>query len=531
VDDHEGAGGSPPAASHAEAPAAGAPAEGVRIVGAQPAAELVADEVARCDAAQPATMAEAPTMAEADGAPDAGDEAAGPGSAGAAAAVGGAPVGGAPVGNEEATGDAALAVPDLPPWTDPPTGQIPAVLERSDREEVDDPWTAAVGGGPSWREHDHEWDDPTYEPAMLAEDPSVSGSLSGAGEDDDWLSPTWGPDDAAGVDEDAPEAPGEGAGTSGLAGTVPAGAGGRRGRRHRSTRPPGRPQPARSGDEPGSDPSAGRRGGRNVPVAIATGLVVAAVAVGCFSAGAVPSEVLAVVIVTAAAAEGFGTLRRAGYRPATLVGLAATVGSLVAAYNHGLGALAVVAALTVLVTMAWYLLGLSGGSAVEGIGVTLLLYGWVGLLGSFAAVLVAPSLFPHRHGVAFLFGAVAAVVAADVGALAVGAWRGRHPLAPRISPNKTWEGAIGGAVAAVVVSTLVTGHMHPWTPGKAAILGVVAAVLAPVGDLAESLVKRELGLKDMGSVLPGHGGVLDRFDGMLFVLPATFFLVRLLRLG
>jgi phosphatidate cytidylyltransferase len=118
-----------------------------------------------------------------------------------------------------------------------------------------------------------------------------------------------------------------------------------------------------------------------------------------------------------------------------------------------------------------------------------------------------------------------------VGALAIGSWLGRRPLAPQVSPNKTWEGLIGGAVVAVALSAAVTGQVHPWTVPKAALLGLVVAVVAPVGDLCESLVKRDLGLKDMGSILPGHGGVLDRVDGLLFVLPTTFYLVRVLNLG
>lgn len=104
-------------------------------------------------------------------------------------------------------------------------------------------------------------------------------------------------------------------------------------------------------------------------------------------------------------------------------------------------------------------------------------------------------------------------------------------MAPHISPHKTWEGLIGGTVFAVLASAAITGQVHPFTPAKAAILGLVAAVVAPVGDLCESLIKRDLGLKDMGSLLPGHGGVLDRVDALLFVLPATYYLVRVLHLG
>lgn len=268
-----------------------------------------------------------------------------------------------------------------------------------------------------------------------------------------------------------------------------------------------------------------------MPVAIATGVGLAAVGLGCFAAGTVATLVLAVVIVTLAAAECFAALRRGGFRPATLLGLVATVAVMVSAYAKGVSALPLVLVLVVVTSMVWYLVGAERGAPVEGISATVVGFAWVGLLGSFAGLLLAPSIYPQRHGVAFLFGAVVATVGVDVGALTVGSWLGRHQLAPHVSPNKTWEGLVGGAVVAVVASTLVTGHMHPWTPTKAAILGVVVAVVAPIGDLCESLVKRDLGLKDMGSLLPGHGGVLDRVDGLLFVLPATYYLVRVLNLG
>ncbi len=152
-------------------------------------------------------------------------------------------------------------------------------------------------------------------------------------------------------------------------------------------------------------------------------------------------------------------------------------------------------------------------------------------MGSYAALLLAPSEFPDRHGIAFFLGAIIATIGADIGALAIGSWLGRHQLAPTVSPNKTWEGLIGGAVVAVALSAAITGQVHPWTVPKAALLGLVVAVVAPLGDLCESLVKRDLGLKDMGSILPGHGGVLDRVDALVFVLPTTFYLVRVLNLG
>src|SRR6185437_4385019 len=98
-------------------------------------------------------------------------------------------------------------------------------------------------------------------------------------------------------------------------------------------------------------------------------------------------------------------------------------------------------------------------------------------------------------------------------------------------PNKTWEGLFGGAVAAVLAAVVIVHFIHPWTVGKAAVLGLVVAVVMPIGDLSESMIKRHLGVKDMGRILPGHGGLLDRIDGLLFVLPTTYYLVRAFHMG
>ncbi len=101
-----------------------------------------------------------------------------------------------------------------------------------------------------------------------------------------------------------------------------------------------------------------------------------------------------------------------------------------------------------------------------------------------------------------------------------------------MSPGKTVEGAVGGGLAAVVASWLVLGviGIFPWGTGSAIALGLVVAVAAPLGDLCESMLKRDLGVKDMGTLLPGHGGLLDRFDALLFALPAVYYLCRLLEI-
>jgi phosphatidate cytidylyltransferase len=422
----------------------------------------------------------------------------------------------------------------LLPWTDPPTGQVPAVVARS--PEPEDPLAARLGGGPSWREHPHEWDDRPLASELLADAELRVGSLTGGQEapgpgssseearsSSAHSSTAGGEDHLSGLEE----GPTEPAGPAGSAARAPVDDGLRGAGRGRtgSTRRVAHGSAA-------TGPGSGRgRTGRNLPVAIASGVVFGLVALGCLVAGPLATCLLAVVVLTLAAAEAYGALQRAGYRPATLLGLVATAGIVLAAYLDGVAALPLVLAATVVLSFLWYLFGAGRGSAVVGVATTLLPVAWIGLLGSFAGLLLAPSIFPDRHGVAFFLGVLVAVVGADVGGLAVGSTLGRHRLAPEVSPGKSWEGVLGGAVLAVALSALVTSHVHPWTVGSATVLGGVAAVLAPLGDLCESLVKRDLGLKDMGGLLPGHGGLLDRFDGALFVLPAAYYLVRALHVG
>ena len=286
------------------------------------------------------------------------------------------------------------------------------------------------------------------------------------------------------------------------------------------------------------DPATARRRARSdeqvggsVGLRIGTGVAVAVVALLAFKIGTVTALILCLLVVTFAAGEAFAVLKRSGWRPATLLGLVGTISLMVGAYNKGIAALPLVLVLVTAFTLLWYLFGVERGSAVAGTASTLLVVGWVALLGSYAGLLLAPSTFPNRHGIAFLLGAIIATVANDVGALVVGRWIGSRQLAPIVSPNKTWEGLAGGALASILVSTVAVGAIHPWSPANAALLGVVVAVVAPLGDLCESLLKRDLRLKDMGTLLPGHGGVLDRVDALLFVLPATYYLVRALNIA
>src|ERR1043166_5882991 len=123
--------------------------------------------------------------------------------------------------------------------------------------------------------------------------------------------------------------------------------------------------------------------------------------------------------------------------------------------------------------------------------------------------------------------------ASDIGAYFVGRAIGKHKLIPAVSPGKTVEGAIGGLVASVIVAWLIGDRMlrpaaqlgFKWAPWGLILFGVAVSAAAQIGDLAESLLKREAGVKDSSRILPGHGGILDRLDSLFFVLPVSYLLI------
>ena len=405
--------------------------------------------------------------------------------------------------------------PEMPHWTEPPTGEVPKVLAGDDEDEDDlGAWTGLANRSPRWRDRGSDWEEDDFaELAALGDDETRMGALDvNRTEHSDLFSfddpePVAEPEPAPAYAEvyDEPEA-----------GPAP------------EPRRPRPQQPTRirsRATQPPADFGGARTGGRDMGTAIGVGIAIAAVALFVFSMGSAPTMALATVVITMAAIEAFAVLRKAGYQPATLLGLSATVSLLLATYSKGTAAFPLVVALTTVFAFLWYLAEVVRARPTVNIAVTLFGFLWVAGLGSFAPLMLK---FPDDRGVAFLLGAVICTVAYDVGGLFFGSQMGTRPLLPEISPNKTWEGLIGGMVASVVVGVFTGFLLHPWTPGKGFVLGAVVAVVAPLGDLCESMVKRDIGVKDMGSILPGHGGVLDRFDAMLFVLPAVYYLVQVL---
>jgi phosphatidate cytidylyltransferase len=192
------------------------------------------------------------------------------------------------------------------------------------------------------------------------------------------------------------------------------------------------------------------------------------------------------------------------------------------AYNHGERAFPLVSAVVIAFTLFWYLAKVVHARPMVNAAVTIFGFAYVGLLGGFAGLLLV-----YPDGVGMVIGLVLCAVAYDVAGYFVGSRMGHRPLMPDVSPNKTLEGLAGGMAASVVMGIIIAiVGLHPWNDlGHGLLLGIVVAVFAPLGDLVESMLKRDLGLKDFGNILPGHGGVLDRFDAMLFCLPAVYYLV------
>lgn len=260
-----------------------------------------------------------------------------------------------------------------------------------------------------------------------------------------------------------------------------------------------------------ADPATAKAG-RNLPVAIAVGLGLGAVIVACLLVFRQLFVGIVVVAVVASVWEMRSTLASArGINLAWIplaIGSAATVAL---AWPYGHTAQAVGIAFTALAAMVWRF-GKGADGYLADVSATLFLVVYLGLFASFATLLVAPH-DGHARVLAFLI----MVVCSDTGGYAAGALLGKHPMAPQISPKKSWEGFAGSIVTAMVGGALALSLQpalhHPWWQGI--VVGGVLAVVSTIGDLAESLIKRDLGVKDMGTLLPGHGGVMDRMDSLL----------------
>ncbi|MCP3797940.1 phosphatidate cytidylyltransferase [Allokutzneria sp. A3M-2-11 16] len=164
---------------------------------------------------------------------------------------------------------------------------------------------------------------------------------------------------------------------------------------------------------------------------------------------------------------------------------------------------------TILVCLLWRFRGGQDGF-VRDVTASVFTAAYVPLFAAFAAMLVLP-----EDGVGRVIAFILGVVASDTGGYAAGVFFGRHPMAPRISPKKSWEGFAGSLLAGMVAGALSLTLLLDGQWWQGVLFGIALVITATAGDLAESLIKRDLGIKDMGTLLPGHGGLMDRMDSLL----------------
>lgn len=273
-------------------------------------------------------------------------------------------------------------------------------------------------------------------------------------------------------------------------------------------------------------------GERDVPAAFMTGLVLAGIALAALLVGEGAFAIVAVLAVLIAQGEFFGVMVKHHAQPATAVGLVAGALMMAGAYYRGEAATPAMFSLGVIAAFLWFMTvpAIHRKDVVRNIGLTVVNMAWIPLLGGY---LIAT--LKLEEGRALVVAVVGLTFVFDTAAFLVGSvWGGsffHRPLAPTISPKKSLEGLLGATLVTVVVSvSLVPSFIDAFADQKldALLLAIVVAAAATLGDLAESLVKRDLGIKDMGSVLPGHGGILDRIDSLLFVAPAAFLLFRVI---
>jgi phosphatidate cytidylyltransferase len=277
------------------------------------------------------------------------------------------------------------------------------------------------------------------------------------------------------------------------------------------------------------------RAGRNLPAAIAVGAALAVTIVAIL----ICDKILWVPLVAAAIAiathEVVRRLREAGFVIPVIPLLVGGQLTIWLTWPYGpRGALAGFGA-TAVVCMFWRLAlkgtpGSHGSDSADSpsanylrdVSATVFLAAWVPLFASFGVLLVYP---PDGSGRVFCL--MIGVVCSDVGGYAVGVLFGKHPMVPAISPNKSWEGLAGSllfGVTATALTAILLAHKPVWV---GVLLGFTLVATATLGDLVESQIKRDLGIKDMGRILPGHGGLMDRLDGTLPSAVATWVVLTL----
>lgn len=278
----------------------------------------------------------------------------------------------------------------------------------------------------------------------------------------------------------------------------------------------------RNAEQPAGEPKKSRSG-RNLPAAIGVAAVlIALVGAGLFLPFGTPAHpwgflILVAVAVAGALWEFSSAVASQEIKVARAPLVVGGVGTIISAYTAGAEALVVAFALTAGAAFIWRLLDGGGPMALRDASVSILAAAYIPFLAGFVALMLALDNGPARVAIF-----IAMAVANDTGGYIAGVFFGKHPMAPTVSPKKSWEGFAGSVILTAAVAIPATYFLLDGSILLGMLLGLFATVAATMGDLIESLIKRDLGVKDMSSILPGHGGILDRVDSILVSAPVIF---------
>lgn len=285
-------------------------------------------------------------------------------------------------------------------------------------------------------------------------------------------------------------------------------------------------QPRGKGKRRASGKPKGSRAGRNLPAAIAVG--VSLILVVLASLVIYKPAFLGVIALAAGVGvwEMVQALKKSGADAPLIPLLGGTLLMIGLARFEGPDALLLGLAVTLLASVIWRI---ADGAAAfrRDLTASVLTAVYVPFLISFAILLLQSDPDPDRQKWRVLC-TLFAVVLSDTGGYASGVFLGKHKMAPSISPGKTWEGFAGSISASAIGSALLLYFLLDIPAYWGLLFGAVISIVAVVGDLAESMLKRDLGVKDMSNLLPGHGGVMDRLDSILFAVPTAYLLFALI---
>ncbi|MGI9017685.1 MAG: phosphatidate cytidylyltransferase [Euzebya sp.] len=271
--------------------------------------------------------------------------------------------------------------------------------------------------------------------------------------------------------------------------------------------------------EPAGDPAAAAapRGGRNLPVAIGVGLGLAVLFVGSVLIHPLLFLTFIIANLVVALLELDAAFAATKEHPPTIAAIIVLPVMLYGSWYYGAQALVVGLVTALIVGFVVAMVTNQRGHTVSRMAALCLMLLWINLLAGSLGLLLA-----RDQGYWYVLAGTALTVTADIGAYAFGRNFGRTKMAPTLSPKKSWEGFGGALLTTVVMAVAVTARLVPGVSVLVAVVLAVAVVAAgTLGDLAESSLKRDLGVKDLGTVFPGHGGVMDRIDSLLFALPTT----------